>query len=173
MKRCLRAGALSVLSILIITAHAQADFWPGGRDGFLRRNSAAANTEWYDRAEQGDPRAQYNLAILYYKGDGIRQSFRKAKKYFKLAADQGLPAAQTNVGIMYIRGQGGDVNYYEGFNYLKSAAEFGHAKAQLYVATLYAQGLGVEANDERAEYWYARAAEQGLSRHTTKIALTK
>ncbi|WP_238574488.1 tetratricopeptide repeat protein [Frischella perrara] len=43
---------------------------------------------WYTKAaEQGYPNAQYNLALMYDKGDGVKQNKSLAKKYYQLACE--------------------------------------------------------------------------------------
>jgi S1-C subfamily serine protease len=44
-------------------------------------------------AKQGDPAAQYSLAICYYKGEGLPQSYVEAHKWFNLASVQGIKGA--------------------------------------------------------------------------------
>ena len=44
-------------------------------------------------AKKGFAQAQYNLGVMYEKGNGVKQNHRKAKKWFSLAADQDLAKA--------------------------------------------------------------------------------
>jgi FOG: TPR repeat, SEL1 subfamily len=39
------------------------------------------------------PDAQYNLALMYDKGDGIKQNKSLANEYFKQSCDQGFERA--------------------------------------------------------------------------------
>jgi len=41
------------------------------------------------QANNGDARAQYNLGIMYKKGQGVEKDYKEAVKWFELAADQG------------------------------------------------------------------------------------
>ena len=45
------------------------------------------------KAEQGDVSAQYNLGVMYEKGQGVQQDYAKAYMWASLAADQGLEDA--------------------------------------------------------------------------------
>lgn len=45
----------------------------------------------------GLPEAQYRLGMLYKTGQGVPQSTKKARKYFKLAAEQGHSAAKLEL----------------------------------------------------------------------------
>ena len=45
---------------------------------------------WFRKAaEQGHPKAQYNLGVIYAKGRGITKDMDEAKKWYSLAAAQG------------------------------------------------------------------------------------
>jgi len=57
-------------------------------------------------ANDGDVTAQYNLGLMYYNGDGVRQSYIEAVKWYRKAANQGYVYAQYNLGVMYYNGQG-------------------------------------------------------------------
>jgi len=39
-------------------------------------------------AEQGYAKVQYNLGVLYEKGQGVPQDYKEAMKWFRLAAEQ-------------------------------------------------------------------------------------
>jgi TPR repeat protein len=51
-------------------------------------------------ANQGDHSAQYNLGLMYEKGEDVPQSYTEAVKWYRLAADQGNASAQNNLGII-------------------------------------------------------------------------
>lgn len=56
-------------------------------------------------ASQDHPNAQYNLAVMYQKGDGVKQSNQKALFWYEKAADQNLAIAQYNLGMIYFEGK--------------------------------------------------------------------
>lgn len=81
----------------------------GFRDGlqaYYRLDYKTALREWQDLAEQGDANAQYQLGVLYYRGEGVPQDFDEAATWFKAAADSGDADAQFNLGLMFSHGQG-------------------------------------------------------------------
>lgn len=44
---------------------------------------------WFEKAAaQGNPFSQYNVAIMYYNGNGVEQNKSLAKEYFKQSCDQ-------------------------------------------------------------------------------------
>ncbi|MCN7433990.1 sel1 repeat family protein, partial [Escherichia coli] len=68
--------------------------------------------DWYEKAaEQNFANAQFNLGMLYYKGEGVKQNFRQAREWFEKAASQNQPNAQYNLGQIYYYGQGVTQSY--------------------------------------------------------------
>ena len=57
-------------------------------------------------AEQGYAKAQFNLGLIYYNGQGVRQDYTQAVQWYRKAAEQGDAKAQYNLGVMYDNGQG-------------------------------------------------------------------
>ena len=57
-------------------------------------------------AEQGYAQAQYNLGLMYSKGEGVPSDDKKAVKWYRLSAEQRITGAQSNLGLMYEKGQG-------------------------------------------------------------------
>ena len=56
-------------------------------------------------AEQGDANAQAALGMMYAEGEGVRQDYAEAAKWWRRAAEQGHVYSQGNLGMMYNRGQ--------------------------------------------------------------------
>lgn len=55
-------------------------------------------------AQLEHPNAQYNLAVMYHKGDGVAQDSKKAFFWYEKAAQAGLAIAQYNLGMLYYEG---------------------------------------------------------------------
>jgi len=51
------------------------------------------------------PNAQYNLAVMYQKGDGVTQNEQLAFQWYEKAANQDLAIAQYNLGMLYFEGR--------------------------------------------------------------------
>ena len=73
--------------------------------------------------------AQFNLGLMYYKGQGVPQDYEEALRWFKEAAEQGDAQAQYCLGLMYHKGQGVSQDYEEALRWYKEAAEQGDAQA--------------------------------------------
>jgi len=97
---------------------------------YLRGDYSKAAEELQFLAEQGEPRAQYDLALLYDTGRGVPQSNEKALQWYQKAAEQGEPRAQYNLGLMYANGQGVQQDYGRAYFWitLSAAQENQHAK---------------------------------------------
>jgi TPR repeat protein len=55
-------------------------------------------------ADQHFARAYYNLGILDLEGQGVRQDYEEAFRWFQKGAEAGDSSAQTNLGYMYDQG---------------------------------------------------------------------
>src|SRR5271168_2586836 len=58
------------------------------------------------RAEQGDPRAQTYIGVMYLRGQGVPQNFDAAAWWLHRAAEADVPAAQYLLGLLYDKGKG-------------------------------------------------------------------
>jgi hypothetical protein len=87
--------------------------------------------KWYRlAAEQGNVAAQYNLDLMYAKGQGVPQYDKTAVKWWTLAAKQGNADAQSALGFMYHKGEGVPQDNKTAVKWYKLAAKQGDADAQ-------------------------------------------
>tara|TARA_B100001013_G_C24523016_1_gene407733 strand:+ start:227 stop:784 length:558 start_codon:yes stop_codon:yes gene_type:complete len=97
-----------------------------------------------ERARKGDVEAQYQLGVIYEKGEDQEQNFYKAVRWYRKAAKQGHAKAQAHLGELLTTGQGvGEVNYVEAVKWMHMAADQGQGMAQLFLATIYSEGAGL------------------------------
>ena len=82
------------------------------------------------KAEEGDATGQYNLGLMYAKGEGVEQDFKEAFKWFQKTADQGNAAAQANLGRMYANGEGVLQDYETAYAWWDIAATNGNQNAK-------------------------------------------
>lgn len=79
----------------------------GYNDGLLAAESGDYQTalqKWEPLAKQGDPLAQFNLALLYHSGAGVEVDEQKAVSWYHKAADNGYYYAQEYLAIGYQEG---------------------------------------------------------------------
>src|SRR6266852_123535 len=91
------------------------------------------------RAEQGDARAESDLAYMYSHGDGVPQDYAEALRWRRKAAEKGYSDAENGLAYMYRHGQGVPQDYGEALRWYRKAAEQGDAKAQDAVGFMYSQ----------------------------------
>ena len=80
-------------------------------------------------AREGHAAAQFNLGTMYARGEGVKQNYDEAAKWWRKAANQGHGQAQFNLGFMYFKGYGGVQNKEEAAKWFIMAAKQGHGGA--------------------------------------------
>jgi uncharacterized protein len=98
-----------ILFLLLSTAvvsSARADAFAAGSRAYAAQNYVLSAEIFARLAEQGDPRAQTYLGVMYLRGQGVPQNFDAAAFWLHLASETGLPEAQYFLGLMYDKGQG-------------------------------------------------------------------
>ena len=118
-----------VLGLLLAIPNARAGV-DDGIAAYNRGDYSKAHAEFRRWAEQGDATAQFNLGVMYYKGQGVQQDYAEAVKWWRQAAEQGEPDAQFLLGIAYENGYGVPEDHVEALKWCHQAAEQGHAEAQ-------------------------------------------
>jgi TPR repeat protein len=105
--------------------------------------------------------AQNNLGDRYYKGEGVKQDYDEALKWFRLAAAQGLALAQANIGAMYSEGHGVSKDYKEALKWFRLAAAQGDAFSQTGLGYFYLNGFGVQQDFVKSHMWSNLGAASG------------
>ena len=87
-----------IIALFLIFATA---VWAGdledGNAALSREDFIAAAEHFKRAANEGDPMSQYNLGLMYERGDGVHQDFAQAIHLYKQAAAQGDVDAQNNL----------------------------------------------------------------------------
>jgi TPR repeat protein len=96
---------------------------------YLRDDYAKTAKELQGLANLGEPRAQYDLALLYDKGSGVPQSDAEALRWYTRAAEQGDARAQYNLGLMYMNGQGTTPNLIMAYYWVSLSVAQGNQNA--------------------------------------------
>lgn len=127
--------------------------------------------DWYRRraAEEGCARAQFELALCYFKGERVPQDYEKAVYWYRLSANQGHIVAQNNLGCCYQEGKGVPQNYAEAVRWCRLSADRGNIIAQANLGLCYEKGYGVFQDYTKAVRWYRRAAKQGYAIAQNKL----
>ncbi len=104
---------------------------------------AKALVEIRPLAEQGDPRSQYAMGVLYENGFAVTKDLAQAAAWYLKAAEQGNSDAQFNLGAMNEHGVGMPVNFPEAARWYRPSAEQGDIDALSNLGVLYQNGQGV------------------------------
>lgn len=131
-----------------------------GASAFDTGDYGEARAQWQPLAEDGDARAQYNLALLYANGWGVNKDAIKAMRWFGRAAKRGNAMAQYNLALMRQTGNGVPTELSEAVYWYREAAEQGLVDAQNNLALMYIEGKGVHRDRAEGVRWLARAAAQ-------------
>lgn len=125
-------------------------------------NSNASLNKFQSEAKQGYVSAQYNLGMMYYKGQGgVHQNYAVAANWYRLAAEQGHASAQEKLGMMYAKGQGVPKDYTEAMKWYRLSARQGDVPAQLGLGLMYAKGHGTPRDYVHAYSWLSISAVSG------------
>lgn len=155
MKKWL-AGSTFALVTALSSSLACADYEEGVNAAENGDYQTAFN-EFMIAAEAGLDLAQYNLAILYFMGQGVGQNYETALRWTKAAAEQGHLNAQLNLGALYYNGTGTTVDFERALQWYSAAAESQQSDAQYNLATMYEHGEGTEQDLVRAYFWASAA----------------
>ena len=105
--------------------------------------------------------AEYNLGLMYRKGEGVARSDAEAAYWYRLAATQGFPEAQAKLAELYSLGQGVARSDEQAAAWYRKAAANGNAEAQFQLGYMYAVGQGVEPDYTQSRHWIRQAAQRG------------
>ena len=115
-------------------------------------------------AEQGNPKAQFSLGVIYVIGEYALQDYKQAVYWLTKSAEQGNSDAQNFLGLMFREGQGGvQQDHKQALYWYTKSAEQGDPEGQFFLGAMYLLGQGVQQDYKQALYWYTKSAEQGKS----------
>jgi hypothetical protein len=130
----------------------------------------AANEMWealftdrLESARSGDAEAQYEVGIMYLKGQGVKQDRDKAVEWLKAAADAGNEQADSKLARIE--------EQESKFNELQSQAKRGDLDAQYELAMMYLKGRGVAADGKQALRYLQDGADKGDEKAITRLGI--
>lgn len=118
----------------------------------------------WQAAQNGDANAYYWLGCFYYQGEGTKQNYTEALKYFQKAANNGDAYSYAWISKIYYYGNGCAQNYEEAFKWLLKAANAGQTVVYGWLGSVYYEGKGCNKNYDEAIKWFKKAAENGDTR---------
>ena len=159
------ARSLPFLAAALLWAAAVAGHGPAMAADLLAEGAAAyeagdygeAALIWRPLAEEGDPKAQFNLGLLHEAGRGVAEDPAQAAAWYERAARQGVTQAQLNLAALHQTGRGVAQDPAEALYWLEVAAWLGEGAAREQAANAAAE-LAPLLEDGVAETAQARAS---------------
>ena len=172
--RMLLVGGLVMISLIVLAY----SFWPKTGLATITSRFVPPTTkplmafdETRTEADNGEPKAQFKLGLMYALGDGVPKDSAEAAKWYRKAAEQGLATAQFNLGLMYDNGDGVPKDGTEAVKWYRKAADQGDVAAQYGLGRMYENGDGAPKDSTEAVKWYRKAAEQGYAKAQFSVGL--
>ncbi len=131
-----------------------------GKNNDKKANPKQAAVYFESAADLGLKEAQYALALLYDRGEGVEQDKKKALKWAKMAAAQGDINAIYASAVWFERGYSGTAEQHAALILYEQAAERGHLNAMTTLVSIYSGGTDIPANKQRAEFWKNQLKKQ-------------
>ena len=110
-------------------------------------------------ADEGDPGAQYDLAMRYARGDFAPPDFATTAHYLELAAKRNHADAQFALYQLYEQGRGVAKDHAKALNWLARAAYQGQGDAMYFFARRYADGRITSSDLTLAPRIFARCRQ--------------
>jgi localization factor PodJL len=114
-----------------------------------------------DAANRGLVMADYRLAKLYERGEGVPRDMAASRAWTEKAAIGGNRLAMHDLAVFYAEGDAGPQSYAAAVEWFKAAADLGLVDSQYNLAVLYDQGLGLSQDKSEAAYWFEVAGRAG------------
>ncbi len=154
-KRLVLTGVslLAMLAATLTQPDAQAQTPPSASD------MQAAFAQLKTQAEQGNPEAQFRLALLYQRGVGVEAKPVEAARWYREAAQHNHAAAMNALGMMLWNGFAGHPPLpVEAVRWWQAAAQRGNVAAQYNLGSAYRIGAGLAQDLTQAYVWISLAA---------------
>ena len=117
--------------LLIFPVLNTADDIDKGYQAYKQQKYLDAYQYWIIPAHNGDEISQYNIALLYFFGNGVEKNLETAFQYCNKSAMQGLPRAQNNLAHMYANGLGVKQDYVLSYKWASLAYMNGYPSIKL------------------------------------------
>ena len=156
-------------------------------DEFFQAGNYLEAIKWYKKSsDNGNFFATYNIACMYYFGDGVKRNVDEAIAYFIKATEQGDKEAANRLGTIFLadkkdkenalkylklsadkKSLGGLHSYgqlllddgnVEGLKYIEEASKLGNGEASLFIGKCYEAGTYFEKDVKKAFEYYLKAA---------------
>ena len=130
---------------------------------YQRGDFTRARVHWLPLATNGHMSAQFNIAVLHSRGEGVPQDQELAIKWYLRSAEQGHGDAQCALGQLHFDGIHVKQDYKEAMKWWDVAAQQGNPSAQYSIGRMCESGEGVQQSLSEAIKWYKLASDNGFA----------
>lgn len=124
------------------------------------------------KAFEGVPEAQHDLAAIYTAGHGgVEINYTRAAAWFEEAAANGVANARYNLGVLYHQGLGVPRDIGKAISWYRAAADMDHPEAQYNLGIAFIEGIGTEYNPQAAARNFEKAARGGVKEAAYNLGL--
>jgi hypothetical protein len=113
------------ITCLLFSLIIQADELANAITAYEQGQYDIAYKQFTQLAQQNNAEAQYNLAFMYFGGEGIEQDDAKAAYWFKQAAKLAHAQAQDKLAYLHLHGRGVKSDKIQAYAWYRVAAENG------------------------------------------------
>ncbi len=99
----MKRPAIAILLAASLISPASADL-DKGVAAYKRGDFVTAHQEFLAPAREGEARAQFSIALLYLRGQGVARDTAVAMRWLRMAANRGDGEARLVLGDLYMKG---------------------------------------------------------------------
>ena len=121
--------------------------------------------------ELGSDNAMYELAELYYYGNGVQQDYQKSLELYSNPKLAKHPEAIFSRGVQYDLGEGVPQSYETSLAFFKEASDLGHNPSTFNVGYMYEYGQFVDVDLALAKEWYQKSCDNGYEEGCSAVKL--
>jgi len=122
-----------------------------------------------NESKLNDPKVLYILALIYYRGYGVKQDIKKAIELFNRLSEN--VSSYNFLGMIYADGNTKFCDYKKAMTMYKKHADYGFSSSMKNIAYLYHDGKGVPRDLNIALEWYKKSHEHGNSHGHWNLAM--
>lgn len=156
--------SLVLLLTLLVASTPSFASYESALSAYNKGDYATAFREWRILGIRGVKDAQYHLAEMYARGEGVPKDNAEAFRWYRRAAMRGNANAQLRLAQRYFLGLGIKQDLEEAAAWSKIAVKTELPDAMYLLGAMYLTGQGVEKNSIYAYAWFDRAAALGYEK---------
>lgn len=153
------------LLLALLAASSHAATMEDARAALAKRDYATAMGILVPLATEGNAEAQYQLGVIYGRGNAAaKEDDVAAAKWYRMAAEQGHEGAQARTALMYAYACGVARDDAEAAKWFKRSADNGAEGSMFHLGRMYLAGRGVPKDVAEATRLWKRSSELGYAR---------